>query len=1063
MPTESSPSAANFDEVCEKELAEIVTRRKCQGLDDESVRKNLVGLALSGGGVRSASFNLGVLQAFLRRGLLKYVDYLSTVSGGGYIGSFLASLPLKLREKKLGKEMARHATKLTTLSTKESRDPQLEVERRLHEQNLAALRGQPLKAQEVNEELERQLLPTCGGQPRRVVEMVRDGKYLNRPESFANFYIIGLILNNLAIFSGLATLCMAIAYGWRWLDDNWLGGWIYLRLWPSRFWIELWRPFLPAVVLFGLWVGVWLCAFTYGIWKRQRPRTGWTQRLLIFASITLLIGVAVVLATPVISIPDVGSDQISSDQVPEEGVKEISGRQHVIATTIFGLILTALTPFLKFDWLLQSGIHPKRLWERQVFLVASSALLVGVPLILIWWFAHHDFAGLDKKTRDRQILMGDINYRRWPTFWERVKRERDAKGSPGSLVYEAVDRSAPDDLKELGLPRDMKMSRSAIDLGELPVPLEQAARDQKQRIIDAINASVIGVHKDAVTEKVIGVPECQSDFANEVCDFWWQTQKGVSKPLNRREVVAAKVHHHGEAHRILDLLDRRDQSQITSEEKKEFNRLILEASYPEEIIPRLKIFRQNVIEADQKCRLFWLSIFGAVFLVSGCINLNATSLHSFYRNRLAATFIERDEKDSRTVRLSDLDTTSHGAPYFLMAGTLNRKPRDRDPSMLDHESTTPTEARPSNSTPARRQGPEQPGETPTEVFLMSRLFCGSESLGYRPSSDYHDGRLELDDAMAISGAAFSPVQTSNPMIGFLMTIFNMRLGQWLPTPKRDRPRWPRLQRWLPFSKPCFLVLLWDWLRDWVPSQRPYWYFVTDGGHHENLGVWSLLERRCQLIIVSDASEDGGAGFADLLRVLRRARFEKGIDVVSFSEKYQKEKGKEGVASLLGLLRFTPLEDDARSAKTDKQSAKDSDRHPSRVSRRHFFIARIKYPGDDERKFNYLVYLKPSLTGDEPAELQGYASLNADFPHHPTLDQLYDEDKFESYRQLGEHIGNRLVAKLHLPHSAMRFDINALIEDLINEARHEQQVDGGTETSGQDAEQSPNLPSQLEVW
>ncbi|MYA59462.1 MAG: hypothetical protein F4X40_02735 [Chloroflexi bacterium] len=48
-----------------------------------------VGLALSGGGIRSASFSLGVLQALVRYGVLKDVDYLSTVSGGGYIGSAL--------------------------------------------------------------------------------------------------------------------------------------------------------------------------------------------------------------------------------------------------------------------------------------------------------------------------------------------------------------------------------------------------------------------------------------------------------------------------------------------------------------------------------------------------------------------------------------------------------------------------------------------------------------------------------------------------------------------------------------------------------------------------------------------------------------------------------------------------------------------------------------------------------------------------------------------------------------------------------------------------------------
>jgi predicted acylesterase/phospholipase RssA len=52
---------------------------------------NVIGLALSGGGVRSASFCLGALQALDKAGVLKNIDYLSTVSGGGYIGTSLSA------------------------------------------------------------------------------------------------------------------------------------------------------------------------------------------------------------------------------------------------------------------------------------------------------------------------------------------------------------------------------------------------------------------------------------------------------------------------------------------------------------------------------------------------------------------------------------------------------------------------------------------------------------------------------------------------------------------------------------------------------------------------------------------------------------------------------------------------------------------------------------------------------------------------------------------------------------------------------------------------------------
>ena len=48
-------------------------------------------LCLSGGGIRSASFALGVLQALAQHGLLFCFDYLSTVSGGGYVGSWLSA------------------------------------------------------------------------------------------------------------------------------------------------------------------------------------------------------------------------------------------------------------------------------------------------------------------------------------------------------------------------------------------------------------------------------------------------------------------------------------------------------------------------------------------------------------------------------------------------------------------------------------------------------------------------------------------------------------------------------------------------------------------------------------------------------------------------------------------------------------------------------------------------------------------------------------------------------------------------------------------------------------
>jgi hypothetical protein len=73
-----------FDTRLSADELEALRRRHDEG--------KLIGLALSGGGLRSATFSLGFLQSLARARLLKQIDFLSTVSGGSYIGGFLGAL-----------------------------------------------------------------------------------------------------------------------------------------------------------------------------------------------------------------------------------------------------------------------------------------------------------------------------------------------------------------------------------------------------------------------------------------------------------------------------------------------------------------------------------------------------------------------------------------------------------------------------------------------------------------------------------------------------------------------------------------------------------------------------------------------------------------------------------------------------------------------------------------------------------------------------------------------------------------------------------------------------------
>lgn len=85
-------NAVGFDQVHADELSAIsIRRRKATGTGGPVQPCETIALALSGGGIRSAAFNLGMLQAFAEQRLLANIDYLSTVSGGGYIGGWLSS------------------------------------------------------------------------------------------------------------------------------------------------------------------------------------------------------------------------------------------------------------------------------------------------------------------------------------------------------------------------------------------------------------------------------------------------------------------------------------------------------------------------------------------------------------------------------------------------------------------------------------------------------------------------------------------------------------------------------------------------------------------------------------------------------------------------------------------------------------------------------------------------------------------------------------------------------------------------------------------------------------
>src|SRR5260370_27413426 len=107
---------ADFLVVLKEELTQIKRARASRGRPDfggshdvwkTAHEASLLGLAFSGGGIRSATFHLGVLQGLAELHLLLHFDYLSSVSGGSYIAGWLAAL---IRERGKDKQNDNAAT-----------------------------------------------------------------------------------------------------------------------------------------------------------------------------------------------------------------------------------------------------------------------------------------------------------------------------------------------------------------------------------------------------------------------------------------------------------------------------------------------------------------------------------------------------------------------------------------------------------------------------------------------------------------------------------------------------------------------------------------------------------------------------------------------------------------------------------------------------------------------------------------------------------------------------------------------------------------------------------------
>ncbi len=282
---------------------------------------------------------------------------------------------------------------------------------------------------------------------------------------------------------------------------------------------------------------------------------------------------------------------------------------------------------------------------------------------------------------------------------------------------------------------------------------------------------------------------------------------------------------------------------------------------------------------------------------------------------------------------------------------------------------------------------------------------------------FHGDPLTIGTWLGISGAAFSTGigWRTNLGLSLLTGLFNIRLGHWW----RSRVHRPwSLSRIL---GPLFWVQQY-YLRELFarfPGTANSLWYLSDGGHFENMGGYELLRRRCPIVIIVDAEADGKYEFEGLGGLVRKARidFDTHIEFLSHSEEGGNLSLAEHVRDEV-LRYFGDLSHLARGTwkpSTDlplppvssgRVRYRLEECQESGLSLAHAALARIRYSNGE---IGWLIYLKPTLVGDEPQDICRYHVEHPSFPHESTLDQFFGEAQFESYRYLGEHIARKLFA------------------------------------------------------
>ena len=829
---------------------------------DAALRHDQAALCISGGGIRSAAFSLGVLQALARQKLLTRFDYLSTVSGGGYIGSWLTTF-----------------------------------------------------------------LHAHGGDAEQVQRLLADDTPPDEVRTLRKY------TNFLAPRPGVAS------------PDTWSG----ILLWVRNTLIN-WLIFLPGFLALALVPSIYA-----GLLTEVSVGLGWP--LLLIALLCLGVGIYN------------GAEHLPSHAFPDPESRGRRSRFVAVAVVAPLLVWSLLVPLVAAPWLRQ--VMPENAIPGDVIPVLA---FVVMDLAFV-------AAGLHARGRHRSLFWHNFG---WWTL--------------GALIASALLWLALDLGIGQSVPVIVALGPLAVTLAHLMQSLVYVALRTESFRGDLDREWLARLNAEKVVPTLLWAA-----FA-AVCLFLPPLVFGGKLPAVYQFLVSAFGLLTGPLAAYISKISKDGPAPDISGGGTLFSLPLnlvvsLIALVFAAVLLLLLSKLGSILTGDRlSANIVLLAI--AALLAGGLgqhINVNRFSMHAVYRNRLVRAFLG----SARRVRSPDGFTgmDPHDNPRMVDVFQRSGMPRalfhvvNITLNMTAGRNTAWNERKGESFTMTptacgaaflHRQEDKQAGLPVRGAYVRTIDYAGSEretgpdDCRDPPGTPGHGRRkgwlgedpgrgVTLGTAMALSGAAASPNMGyhSSPAAAFLMTLFNVRLGAWLPNPAIASTR--LLRRAKPPNALFTLV------RELLgrSSDRSKDVYLSDGGHFENLGLYEMVRRRCRRIVVIDADADPDMWFEELGNSVRKIRIDLNVNI-DFDPRV-------AIGS-----RAKPLSPFHSCA-----------------------YATIDY-GKGER--GELVYLKPADPPDMTMDVRGYRNVNDSFPHQSTANQFFTESQFESYRKLGEFEMSALAPK-----------------------------------------------------